>query len=74
MPAEDTSTSPSALDVNKLLRELEIPFSPDHVQWRVTNTTIDKKRGQVVPYADGVVLGETPRFRLPGSCKPLQIA
>jgi len=52
MPAEDTSTSPSGLDVNKLLRELEAPFSPDHVQWRVTNTTNDKKRGQVVPYAD----------------------
>ena len=39
MPAEDTSTSLSGLDVNKLLRELEVPFSPDHVQWRVTNTT-----------------------------------
>jgi hypothetical protein len=52
MPAEDTSTSLSGLDVNKLLRELEAPFSPDHVQWRVTNTTNDKKRGQVVPYAD----------------------
>ena len=51
MPAEDTSTSPSGLDVNKLLRELEAPFSPDNVQWRVTNTTNDK-RGQVVPYAD----------------------
>ena len=52
MPTEDTSTSSSGLDVNKLLRELEAPFSPDHVQWRVTNTTNDKKRGQVVPYAD----------------------
>jgi hypothetical protein len=52
MPAEDTSTSPSGLDVNKLLRELEAPFSPDHVQWRVTTTTNDKKRGQVVPYTD----------------------
>ena len=52
MPTEDTSTSLSGMDVNKLLRELEIPFSPDHVQWRVTNTTNDKKRGQVVPYAD----------------------
>jgi hypothetical protein len=28
------------------------PFSPEQVQWRGTNTTNDKKRGQVVPYAD----------------------
>ena len=52
MPAENTMTSASGLDVNKVLLELEIPFSPDQVQWRVTNTTNDKKRGQVVPYAD----------------------
>jgi hypothetical protein len=52
MSTQNTTTSPSGLDVNKLLRELEAPFSPDHVQWRVTNTTKDKKRGQVVPYAD----------------------
>jgi hypothetical protein len=45
-------TSASGLDVNKVLLELEVPFSPDQVQWRVTNTTNDKKRGQVVPYAD----------------------
>jgi hypothetical protein len=52
MPTEDTSTSPSGLDVTKLLLELEVPFSPDRVRWRVTNTTHDKKRGQIVPYAD----------------------
>ena len=52
MPTQDTTTSPSGLDVNKLLSELEVPFSPDQVRWRVTNTTNDKKRGQVVPYAD----------------------
>src|ERR1019366_9129509 len=39
-------------EVNKLLPELEVPFSPDQVRWRVTNTTNDKKRGQIVPYAD----------------------
>jgi hypothetical protein len=38
--------------VKELLAELEVPFSPEQVQWRVTNTTNDKKRGQVVPYAD----------------------
>jgi hypothetical protein len=52
MPTEDTTTSSSGLDVNKLLAELEVPFSPDQVRWRVTNTTNDKKRGQIVPYAD----------------------
>ena len=38
--------------MTKLLSELEVPFSPDQVRWRVTNTTNDKKRGQIVPYAD----------------------
>ena len=47
-----TMTYPSGLDVSKLLPELEVPFSPDQVRWRVTNTTNDKKRGQIVPYAD----------------------
>ena len=52
MPTEDTSTLLSGPDVTKLLSELEVPFSPDQVRWRVTNTTNDKKRGQIVPYAD----------------------
>jgi hypothetical protein len=52
MPTEDTTTSPSGLDVTKLLSKLEVPFPPDQVRWRITNTTNDKKRGQIVPYAD----------------------
>jgi len=52
MPTEDTKPDPSGLDVTELLSELEVPFSPDQVRWRVTNTTNDKKRGQIVPYAD----------------------
>ena len=36
----------------EILRELEVPFSPDQVQWRVTVTANDRKRGQIVPYAD----------------------
>ncbi len=51
MPTDTTTTS-SGVEVNKLLPELEVPFSPDQVRWRVTNTTSDKKRGQIVPYAD----------------------
>ena len=53
MPTEGTTnTSRTSLNVRELLLELEIPFSPDQVLWRVTNSTNDKKRGQVVPYAD----------------------
>ena len=52
MPTEDTTTSPLGLDVTKLLQELEVPFSAGEVRWRVTNTTSDKKRGQIVPYSD----------------------
>jgi hypothetical protein len=50
MPTERTSTGD--LDAKKLLVELEVPFPPEQVLWRVTNTSNDKKRGQVVPYAD----------------------
>src|SRR5271169_1234321 len=52
MPTEHTTTTPLGLELNTLLSELEVPFSPDQVRWRVTNTTNDKKRGQIVPYAD----------------------
>ena len=52
MLAEGTNTSGVRRDLKELLAELEVPFSPEQVQWRVTNTTNDKKRGQVVPYAD----------------------
>jgi len=52
MPTENTTTSPSGLVVDKLLPELKVPFSPDQARWRVTNTTNDKKRGQIVLYAD----------------------
>ena len=52
MPTEHTTTFPLGLELNKLISELEVPFSSDQVRWRVTNTTNDKKRGQSVPYAD----------------------
>ena len=52
MSKKNTETLREALDVKKLVEELEVPFSPDQVRWRVTNTTNDKKRGQIVPYAD----------------------
>jgi hypothetical protein len=52
MSNEEPSASASTLNVTKLLAELEVPFSPDQVRWRVTNTSNDKKRGQIAPYAD----------------------
>jgi hypothetical protein len=42
----------SADRIKELVRELEIPFDPGVVEWRVTNSSKDKKRGQVIPYAD----------------------
>ena len=52
MPDEQLPINASTLDVQSILRELEVPFSPNQVQWRVTNTAKDRKRGQVVPCAD----------------------
>ena len=44
MPIEDTPTSSSGLDVTKLLSELEVPFSPDQVRWRVTHNQRQETR------------------------------
>lgn len=52
MPDEYLPVNASTLDLKSVLKELEVPFSSYQVQWRVTNTTKDRKRGQVVPYAD----------------------
>jgi hypothetical protein len=39
--------------VKELIAELEVPFDPAVIEWRVTNTTKSGKlRGQVIPYAD----------------------
>lgn len=52
MPNNENSPVDEGLDVKKVLAELEVPFPPDQVRWRVMNTSNDKKRGQIVPYAD----------------------
>lgn len=39
-------------DITRYTAELEIPFDPRVIEWRVTNSNPDKKRGQVIPYAD----------------------
>ena len=60
MPAKDINTSRPGLDVKEILCELEVPFSPDQVQWRVTVTANDRKRGQIVLYADPWCLHRSP--------------
>ena len=53
MPNEHPiASSLSETEVRKLLAELEMPFPAHQVQWRVTNTANDKRRGQIVPYAN----------------------
>jgi hypothetical protein len=38
--------------VRQLVIALEDPFDSREIKWRVTNTTSDKRRGQVIAYAD----------------------
>lgn len=54
MPAvtEKPPAQCEARDVKSFLADLEAPFPPELVQWRVTNTSNDKKRGQIIAYAD----------------------
>src|SRR5260370_12270858 len=52
MVSEQTPTPVSMLDIRTSLAELAVPFAPAQILWRVTNTTKDKKRGRIVPYAD----------------------
>jgi Rad52/22 family double-strand break repair protein len=42
----------SAERVKELVAALEVPFDGSQIVWRVTNTSRDKSRGQVIPYAD----------------------
>jgi hypothetical protein len=39
-------------EVRRLVAALEEPFDPQKIKWRVTNTTKDRTRGQVMAYAD----------------------
>src|SRR5271169_980445 len=38
--------------VRQLEASLENPFDPNEIKWRVTNTSSDRRRGQVIAYAD----------------------
>src|SRR5215470_4088758 len=39
-------------EIKRYTAELEVPFDPRVLEWRITNTNQQKTRGQVVPYAD----------------------
>ncbi len=39
-------------DVRRIVTALEEPFDSREIKWRVTNTTADKRRGQMIAYAD----------------------
>jgi hypothetical protein len=43
---------PPANEIRQIVGEIEVPFDPSVIEWRVTNTAKDKRRGQVMPYAD----------------------
>src|SRR6266567_1230657 len=38
--------------IRQIIDDLEVPFDPSVIEWRVTNTANDKRRGQVIPYAN----------------------
>ncbi len=38
--------------VRAFVAELEVPFSPSVIEWRVVSVNEDRSRGQVIPYAD----------------------
>jgi hypothetical protein len=39
-------------EIRRYTAELESPFDPQVIEWRVTNTSHNKSRGQIIPYAD----------------------
>jgi hypothetical protein len=56
-PASDinipTALTLTASKIKELIADLEVPFHPSVIEWRVTNTSKSgPPRGQVIPYAD----------------------
>jgi len=49
-------TTPTEKHTDEQVRQfviaLEDPFDPREIKWRVTNTSSDRRRGQVTAYAD----------------------
>jgi hypothetical protein len=51
-PHLGSASRPTGDQVKQIINDLEVPFDPSVIAWRVTNTAKDKRRGQVMPYAD----------------------
>ena len=53
-PASSASLGPrfNIDKVRAFVAELEVPFSPSLIEWRVVRVSEDRSRGQVIPYAD----------------------
>jgi hypothetical protein len=47
-----SDSRPTDERIRQIIHDLEVPFDPHVIEWRVTNTAKDKRRGQVMPYAD----------------------
>src|SRR5579884_3616129 len=54
VPGNDAGSGKEYTDeeVRRIVAALEEPFDPREIKWRVTNTTADKRRGQMMAYAD----------------------
>ncbi len=52
VPAPAPQFGFSIARIRELIAELEIPFHPSLVEWRVMSTNQDGSRGQIMPYAD----------------------
>jgi hypothetical protein len=50
----DSTTAPlfGIEKIKQLVAELEVPFDPSLIEWKVTNTNQDGSRGLLMPYAD----------------------
>src|SRR4029077_18705385 len=52
-PNISTALTATTASVKDLIANLEVPFHPSVIEWRVTNTSKSgPPRGQVMPYAD----------------------
>ncbi len=52
LPCVPGTSQLSREELDKALRALEVPFDPNIVEWRITETSRDGTRAQMMPYAD----------------------
>src|ERR1035441_6705851 len=47
-----TAAKSSGVEREKLFEQLEVPFHPDQIKWRVMRTSNDGRSGLILPFAD----------------------